>query len=187
MRIRIAIPSLVIVVFFLLWNPLEPIACSCVMPPPPEDALNDSHAVFSGEVIDVVDNKGIINGYGKSIYFKVDKSWKGIDQAEVRVTTGNNDGDCGIPFEKGQTYLVYATASDMYVKNTLSTTICHRTMELSDATEDLNALGEGKVIVAGEEKGTTVKKDSFNWVLVGFILSSLAVLVILMLYFKKKK
>ncbi|WP_432357959.1 hypothetical protein [Sporosarcina sp. UB5] len=138
-------------ILLLWWKPLEASACSCIMPPPPEDALDQADAVFSGEVVEVIENGKLVGGYGKTVHFKVDEVWKGIDESEAVITTGLHDGDCGIPFVKGQKYLVYASKSDMYVKNTLSTTICHRTTELAYATEDLNALGEGQEVSSSEE------------------------------------
>jgi hypothetical protein len=47
----------------------------------------------------------------------------------------NESGDCGIPFQKGETYLVYAT--DDEESDHLGTSVCHRTARLSDAGEDL--------------------------------------------------
>jgi hypothetical protein len=40
---------------------------------------------------------------------------------------------------------VYANVSDMYEKQSLSTTICSPTKALSDATEDLAVFGQGQV------------------------------------------
>lgn len=165
------IPIGLLFLIFLWWKPIEASACSCVMPPPPKDALNNSDAVFNGEVVKIIENGKLIRGNGKTIHFKVDKVWKGTDESEVVITTGNHDGDCGIPFEKGQKYLVYAATSDMYVPNTLSTTICHRTTELSGASEDLNALGEGQEVQV--EDG-----DSIPWrTLAIFILGLLAIFI----------
>jgi hypothetical protein len=47
----------------------------------------------------------------------------------------NESGDCGIPFQKGETYLVYAI--DDEESDHLGTNICLRTARLSDAGEDL--------------------------------------------------
>lgn len=165
------IPFGLLFLVFLWWKPLDASACSCISPPPPEVALDKADAVFSGEVVEITENERIIRGYGNNIHFKVDKVWKGTDASEIVVTTGYGGGDCGISFEKGQQYLVYATLSDMYVKNALSTTICHRTTEISSATEDLNALGEGQEVSEPEASETFVestnrekdKKADFPW------------------------
>ncbi|MEZ7170600.1 hypothetical protein [Sporosarcina sp. OR05] len=154
---RLCIAFCLVVVFIIGGNSLEVSACSCVMPPPPEEALLDAEAVFSGEVIKIVDNKNLLNGYGFTVYFAVDESWKGVEQSEVSVTTGYHDGDCGFPFEVGQSYLVYASLGDMNNKSTLSTSICQRTTNLSNAAEDLNELGKGQKI-----EGSNAKKDEHN-------------------------
>jgi hypothetical protein len=136
------------------------------MPPPPEDALEEADAVFSGEVVEIIENQKLFGGsYGKTVHFKVDKAWKGTDESEMVITTGNNGGDCGFSFEKGQKYLVYGSASNMYVEGTLSTTICHRTTELAGATDDLNALGEGEEVskASSQRKDQVEDKDVIPW------------------------
>jgi hypothetical protein len=47
----------------------------------------------------------------------------------------NEPGDCGIAFQKGETYLVYAI--DDEESNRLGTNVCLRSARLSDAGEDL--------------------------------------------------
>ena len=162
MNKRLLSPFLIIVVAVFLWRPTDAAACSCVMPPPPDQALNDASAVFSGEVIDISDNVKIINGYGKTIRFQVDESWKGIEDGEVAINTGNGGGDCGFEFEVGKSYLVYAVKSDMYSPNTLTTTICNRTVQLANANDDLIALGEGEKFFS-ENTEVVGKSGSFYW------------------------
>lgn len=171
----------------LWWKPLDASACSCVMPPPPEDALNEANAVFSGEVVEVIENKKLFGGsYGKTVHFKVDKAWKGTVESEMIITTGNDGGDCGFAFEKGQNYLVYASMSNMYVEGTLSTTICHRTTELSSATEDLNTLGEGQEVISLQEDLGEDETD-FPWWLFTIFMLGLVILVIGFRYKKSQK
>lgn len=50
----------------------------------------------------------------------------------------NDLGDCGVAFQKGETYLVYAT--DDEETDRLETNNCQRTARLSDAGEDLSYL-----------------------------------------------
>ena len=50
----------------------------------------------------------------------------------------NDAGDCGVPFQKGETYLVYATNDEE--TDRLETNICHRTARLTDAGDDLTYL-----------------------------------------------
>jgi len=47
----------------------------------------------------------------------------------------NGAGDCGVSFQKGETYLVYAT--DDEETDRMETSVCHRTARLSDSGEDL--------------------------------------------------
>ncbi|MFE8698795.1 hypothetical protein ACFYKT_21150 [Cytobacillus sp. FJAT-53684] len=80
----------------------------------------------------------------KSVLFEVTNTWKGIQQSQVIITTGQGGGDCGIDFKVGQDYLVYAHESTMYGENTLVTVICDRTNKLSSLQQDLEVLGEGE-------------------------------------------
>lgn len=47
----------------------------------------------------------------------------------------NEPGSCGIPFQTGETYLVYAT--DDEETGRMETNVCHRTARISDAGDDL--------------------------------------------------
>ena len=62
--------------------------------------------------------------------------WTGVD-------------DCGVDFQSGETYLIYANSDEQTGK--LETSVCSRTRRLTDATDDLSYLffigqGEGKNI-----------------------------------------
>ncbi|MCG7344509.1 hypothetical protein MHZ92_10210 [Sporosarcina sp. ACRSL] len=187
MRMKLFIPFGIMMVIFLLWKPLDASACSCMMPPPPEDAMNEADAVFTGEVVEVIENGKLIRGSGKTVHFKVDKAWKGTDDSEMVITTGFGGGDCGIPFEKGQKYLVYASTSDMYVSNTLSTTICHRTTEIAYATEDLNAIGEGQEVSGQQDSADEVDQSFPWWAFVVFILGLVAIFILFKVKNNKNK
>ena len=137
-------------VFFLmlLHKPMPAAACSCVAMPSPAEGFSNAHAVFRGEVTNIKDNRGLLGGYGrtgKTVLFAVKETWKGTNGKEVAITTGGGGGDCGVAFVVGQEYLVYANVSDMYEKQSLSTTICSPTKALGDATEDLAVFGQGQV------------------------------------------
>ena len=179
MKMKLFIPFGLLMMFFLFWKPLDASACSCMMLPPPEDALNEADAVFSGEVVKIIENGKITKGSGKTVHFKVNEVWKGTNESEVVITTGNNEGDCGIPFEEGQKYLVYATMSDMYVNNTLSTTICHRTTEFAGASGDLNALGEGREVSDANSSLDEVEDENNIpwWAFTIFVFGLLAIFI----------
>jgi hypothetical protein len=119
-------------------------ACSCAELPSVEEQLERSKAVFSGKVIDIEDSRGLNGSTTKSVLFEVTNTWKGVEQSQIIITTGQDDGDCGYNFKKGEEYLVYANESTMYGKNSLVTTICDRTRMLSSSEGDLEILGEGQ-------------------------------------------
>lgn len=130
---------------FMLLDPSVGFACTCGLPYPSRtlkqqviEARNKSEAVFSGKVIEVVENPQV---FYVIVRFKVQRSWKQISTDEVRVFTGRGSGDCGYRFEVGESYLVYAYK---YNESELGTNICQRTMRLTDAAEDLKVLGKGK-------------------------------------------
>jgi hypothetical protein len=114
-------------------------ACSCKEPPPPKEALKNSSAVFSGKVTAVA----AAGEYEKAVTIEITASWKGVETAkEVVVYTPNNDGECGYRFEKGKSYLIYATLLRRGEEKALSTHICTRTKALEKAVEDIKELGD---------------------------------------------
>jgi hypothetical protein len=110
-------------------------ACSCVPPPPPVEALEQSDAVFSGKVLKVEQDD---SGYGKIVTFRMLESWKGRKSRTVKVSTADNSAACGYAFRVGKKYLVYAHGEEE-----LHTNICTRTRALDNADGDLEALGPG--------------------------------------------
>lgn len=117
-------------------------ACKCAGVPSAENELKRSKVVFSGKVIEIKDKK--VNGYIlKSVRFEVMNTWKGIEESQIIITTGQGGGDCGFAFHTGEEYLVYASESDMYGEKSLITGICDRTGDLGSLREDLKDLGAG--------------------------------------------
>lgn len=136
------VPFLLSILIVLGSFPVVSSACSCAGPPSAESELKQSKVVFSGKVIEIKDKK--VNGYiSKSVRFEVTNTWKGIDESQIIITTGQGDGDCGFAFHTGEEYLVYATESDMYGEKSLITGICDRTGDLGSLREDLKVLGAG--------------------------------------------
>src|SRR5690606_26748955 len=95
-------------------------ACSCVESSSVEEELKRSDAVFSGKVIAAEEKPAFFSAPSKSFVFEVARTWKGIEQSQVKITTGLDDGDCGFDFSMGQEYLVYAVKSNTYSVNSLS-------------------------------------------------------------------
>jgi hypothetical protein len=107
-------------------------ACSCSESGSPADEFARAAAVFSGKVTRIREIS-----YGYRVHFAVTRSWKGISTNTTEVTTGYGNGDCGYPFNVGETYVVYAYG----MPDDLNAVICTRTAEVSRAVEDLSYLG----------------------------------------------
>ena len=122
--------------------PRAAVACTCVPPPGPLEALSQSDAVFSGKVLRIYTDKG---QYGEvhRVQFDVDAYWKGEHGAQLLIETATNSAACGFNFEEGKQYLVYGFLHD----SILRTNICTRTAKLSNAQEDLTELGEAAQVV----------------------------------------
>lgn len=105
-------------------------ACSCEQPPPPQEALANADAVFSGRVISVesADTTDLVR-------LRVQDAWKGVEREEVVIRSG--PGNCAIYFVLDHDYLVYAYDDD----GELVTNMCTRTARLQDAAGDVSALG----------------------------------------------
>ena len=158
-------------------------ACSCAEVPSVEEEFEQSQAVFSGKVVDVREKRSIKGYQTKSVLFEVTNTWKGVKQSQMIITTGQGDGDCGIDFNEGQEYLVYAYKSTMYGAKSLVTTICDRTNDLSVLQEDLTILGKGQpsieeVDLTGKHKGN----QFYMWGAVVIVIS-----IIFIFIFKRRK
>jgi hypothetical protein len=109
--------------------------CSCLEPPPPEEAYEDADAVFSGQVTNIVVDE---SGYYHEVTFQIIDVWKGEDSEEITVLTETYSDACGYNFQINNEYLVYAYtyAGGNY------TNICTRTNLLEYANEDLDYLNQ---------------------------------------------
>jgi hypothetical protein len=116
-------------------------SCSCIVPPPPKQALKGSAAVFAGKVTAVKRD-----GLQVRVTIEVSKTWKGTKGKTVEVTTASSGAACGYGFKKGTSYLVYCYAAGKKGAKPmpLSTNICTRTRTLAAAKDDLKELGPGK-------------------------------------------
>lgn len=130
------------------------LACSCGERPAPAEAFADAHRVFTGRVIDAEDRATLLRRawsfvrrvldadetlesdaktHGILYEFEVAQTWRGTPAKRMNIFTGRGDGDCGIPFQRGRTYLVYAVCDgdDCYAFG------CGRTQRIEDAADDL--------------------------------------------------
>ena len=174
-------PFLLIVFLVVYVKPIPAMACSCVISPPADVALSEATAVFSGEVVEVNKSK---DGNGKTIHFNVQEVWKGIDSTTISVFTGNDSASCGIDFTVGKAYLVYAHTTDSDGKDILSTTLCDRTTELTNATDDLALIGEGQL--PNQTEQTTETQNNPYYVYAG-VLVAVVGLIGLLIWRRSKK
>lgn len=84
-------------------------ACSCTNPPDFTRAYNESEAIFLGEVLGI---ESAAPDYPYEVWatFRVEGYWKNEIPTVVRVRTPENEGACGLPFEVGQRWLMFADA-----------------------------------------------------------------------------
>ena len=159
--IRILLALLLAVMMIVLF-PMPSLACSCAEPAPVEDELARSKAVFHGEVMEIKEV-----GYMKKVLFDVNEIWKGTDESQIIIQTGLGGGDCGIDFQVGEEYLVYARDSSMYGDEYLSTGICDRTTSALTSNEDFEVLGQGMVPTVDLDLGKELNRVYPTWVVVG--------------------
>ncbi|HJQ37079.1 MAG TPA: hypothetical protein VKB93_08065 [Thermoanaerobaculia bacterium] len=130
-------------------------ACSCINATQ-EQAFAHAPFVFAG-VVEKIENAG---EWERRVTFRVMQWWKG-EQLErtIDVWTGRGGGDCGYPFETGQSFLVMATRM---TDNRLATGICTGTAAL--ICTNVEPLGEPiktyerfdrKTLLAREQPYTT--------------------------------
>ncbi|MFB5284479.1 hypothetical protein [Peribacillus sp. Hz7] len=143
-QVKFAILFMIIVIFFLNYSANNSYACSCVQPDSVKEELERNSAVFSGKVVEIVDenkNKSMQSSADSiAILFEVEETWKGLDQTQVIVYTERSSASCGYEFTLHKEYLVYAHEID----GALRVSLCSRTTSLSTAKKDLDELGKGK-------------------------------------------
>lgn len=138
---------MILVIFFislLNYSATTSYACSCVEPNSVKDEVQRSSAVFSGEVIDIVDKNKSASLQSSddpiAVLFEVDESWKGVNQTQVVVYTERSEASCGYEFSLNNEYLVYAQEID----GTIKASYCSKTSLLTLADQDLIELGIGE-------------------------------------------
>ncbi|HZX00668.1 MAG TPA: MYXO-CTERM sorting domain-containing protein [Bacilli bacterium] len=112
-------------------------ACKCVPPPPVATAVEGATAVFAGKIVSVSREADQMKPIVAK--FSVSKSWKGSVGQEVEVRTNSSSAACGLSFEEGAEWLVYADTKE----EKLTASICSRSKTLDGAKEDLAELGSG--------------------------------------------
>jgi len=111
-------------------------ACTCIDIPSLEENLASAAVVFAGRVT-AIQPAG--DGLNVIVTLAPLMRWKGGVSATVTVVTGENGGLCGVAFETGREYLVFATP---YTPGppALVTHLCTRTAPVEN-NPDVQKLG----------------------------------------------
>ncbi|MBD7907866.1 hypothetical protein [Sporosarcina gallistercoris] len=171
-------------VFVLVWaipHEKKARACSCIELPSVSEAREEADAVFLGIITDIEDLQ-----IQREVTINVREAWKGVRTKTIKIYTGFNDGDCGLPITIGESYLFYATdGSERNDDGFLTSNICTRTTAEANAMEDLKELGAGKKEFTQEEPSSFADGQS-RWIITS-ILGSIVFLLILYGFFLKKR
>jgi hypothetical protein len=153
---RLVVSGLVGVAALLV--PGRSLACKCAPPPPVPEALQQASAVFEGIVAQLAPADEELE-----VTLRVTQAWKGVSTESVRVRTRKDTAACGVAFEAGRSYLVYANqsaAADTAIP--LEVLRCGRTQLAEEANEDFTQLGLGVVPVAPRDPTPASSPDSAN-------------------------
>ena len=142
MRLR-SVSSLALLALLVAPEPAH--ACSCVQVPPAQ-AMAEHDAVFEGRVLSV--EPASDPSQVMTATLEVVQHWKGVETEQVTVSTAAMESVCGVSFEVGTSWLVYADVEN----GALRTGLCSRTRRIEEADEDLAELGADVVLVeVGED------------------------------------
>lgn len=111
--------------------------CNCPEETSLDAQIDAASVVFRGTCVRVTTNP--IKG-GLNVTFMVDSSWKRAIEPYATVHT-NAPGQCGVEFEEGESYLVFAHRRHQ----TIETTICEFNFPIGgiDAEKTMQVLGVG--------------------------------------------
>ncbi len=121
-------------------------ACSCQPAADATIALNAAHTVFEGRVVQSNPEDAQAGAPpplvpGPTLYrFEVLRSWKGEPATLVTIRTPGSAAACGRSYDKGSTYLVYASQD---TDGLLFDNLCSRTRKAADAESDFKLLDAG--------------------------------------------
>ncbi len=107
-----------------------------IFPDLPEDSKEALDAANSRDAL--VKAFYRILGHGRRVRFRVKEAYKGDEDEDETQDVWTPFGDCGVDFQTGETYLVYA--DDDEESAIASTDTCSGTRRLSDAGSDLSYL-----------------------------------------------
>ncbi len=116
-------------------------ACSCAMTESLDERVTMSTAAFVGSVEEAEPAAAGEFGPATLYRFRVEGSAKGITQTPVTVRSGDNGAGCGMTFEPGRRYVVFAHGAP----DQLETGLCSGNEELAADAEspfEVEAVGE---------------------------------------------
>ena len=124
-------------------------ACSCVADPPVREMLATSEAVFVATAVNVGDGLDRLAGFRPMAELEVERAWKGAVQKRMYLVQGEVGGgaDCSYGFERGQSYLVFASKSKRVPGSPLATSLCSGSAPLDQAQDTLQVLGPATVAI----------------------------------------
>nr|AEA09217.1 hypothetical protein Lip018_ORF006 [uncultured Acidobacteriota bacterium] len=108
-------------------------AYAAIFPDLPEDSKKLLEGAKSRE--DLVKAFYRILGAGRRVRFRVKEAYRGDEDEDETLDVWTPFGDCGVDFQTGETYVVYA--DDDEESSVVSTDTCSGTRRLSDAGSDL--------------------------------------------------
>jgi hypothetical protein len=115
-------------------------ACSC-LPGTPESQLTAATAVFEGRVVSIVRRGDPEVGPARlEVTLEVVQTWKAANAERIVVTTASDSAACGVSFEEGRSYLVYAATGD---DGALIAGLCGGTARREDSDAAVAAMGAG--------------------------------------------
>jgi hypothetical protein len=116
-------------------------ACSCAGMWDTEEEFRRSDAVFAGEVVEVeelpMEQAGPTDSgmpFLAPVTFDVKGAWKGVVGDSVVVHGQGPGPSCGLDFERGETYLVFAGRAGEGENGSLQTDMCSSTRQSSVET-----------------------------------------------------
>jgi hypothetical protein len=131
-------------------------ACKCAPPPSATEALQQASAVFEASVTQLVPGSD-----ENEVTLRVTRAWKGVSTETVRVRTRSDAAACGVAFEIGRSYLVYANQSAQADTSIpLEVLRCGRTQPTEEAESDIVQLGLGVVPVAAQDPEATSEQPA---------------------------
>ena len=121
--------------------------CNCEATSPINEALAEADAVFAGPIVATRvlpdsyrmtdDSTGAVDELEVTV--EVTRWWKGAGTPQAVVRTIYECCLCGYPFEKDQSYLIYAW-EDRETPGRYRTRLCLRTKPLDEAREEMDHL-----------------------------------------------